>query len=628
MDLYGDPNKPGAVPIGVSTPDLKSPGEEYQQADNNWLQNPWWAAYQILNSNVRDRIIASADIRYNIMPWLYIQGKLGMDYYTRDNNSLTPQGTGYQRGGAKSNTSNFVREVNQEWTLGFDKEFGKIRVNGFFGGNKMVRSAENINVSGTDFNVPFFASVNNTKSQSIGYGYSQSGINSLLGSAEVSYGGYLFITATARNDWFSVLTPSLNSKLYPSLGGSFVFTDAFKSAMPNWLSFGKVRAAWGQVATANVGAYAVNPTYSLLGAGHLGLAMGTFSFGDNIPNPNLSPALSTETEVGTELRFLNGRAGVEFTYYSQKTTDDILSATISQASGFNSTSVNIGQLTNKGIELLLTATPVQGPITWDISFNIARNENKVVELSEGVTRLFVDEPRTRTVGVYQVVGYPFGMILGYKQKVDPASGLKVYDENGYPMRSDVYEILGNGIAKLTGGLSNSIAWKQFKLDALLDFKVGGDIYSGSEVNLTGWGLHKQTLAYREGGMPIEGVIQTGTNTDGSPIYGPLSMTLNQEQTRNYWGNLTSRAQENFMYDASFIKLRQISLEYNLPSKLLAKTPLKNVGVSFVGRNLAILYRNTDNIDPESSYTSGNGQGIDQFAMPGTRSYGFNVRVVF
>ena len=130
--------------------------------------------------------------------------------------------------------------------------------------------------------------------------------------------------------------------------------------MPDWLSFGKVRAAWGQVATANVGAYAVNPTYSLLGAGHLGIAMGTFSFGDNIPNPNLSPALSTEIEVGTELRFFNGRAGVEFTYYSQKTTDDILSATISQASGFNSTSVNIGELTNKGIELLLTATPVQG----------------------------------------------------------------------------------------------------------------------------------------------------------------------------------------------------------------------------------------------------------------------------
>ena len=626
-DLRGDPNKLGAVPVGVTTPDLKATGEEYQQANNNWLQNPWWAAYQILNQNIRDRFITSADMRYNITDWLFVQGRVGMDWYTRNNNSLVPQGTGYQRGGAKSETSNFVREINQEWTLGADKEFGKVRVNAFVGGNKMTRESEAINASGSNFNVPFFTSVNNTKSQSFGYGYSKSGINSLFGSAEVSYAGYLYITATARNDWFSVLSPANNSKLYPSLGGSFVFSDAFDN-LPEWLSFGKIRAAWGQVATANVGAYAVNPTYSLLGQGHLGIPMGTFSFGDNIPNPNLSPALSSEIELGIEARFLNGRAGIEFTYYDQKTTDDILSATISQSSGFNSTSVNIGELSNKGIELLLTGTPVQGPVTWDVSLNIARNENMVVELSEGVTRLFVEEPRTRNAAVYHVKGYPFGMILGYKQKVDPATGKKVYDANGYPIRSDVFEILGNGIAKLTGGLSNSVRWKRITLDALIDFKAGGDIYSGSEVNLTGWGLHKQTLEYREGGMPIEGVIQTGTGSDGKPVYAPLSMTLNQEQVRNYWGNLASRAQENFMYDASFVKLRQVSLEYSLPPAVLDKTPLANVAVSFVGRNLAILYRKTDNIDPEASYTNSNGQGIDQFGMPGTRSYGFNVRVVF
>jgi TonB-linked SusC/RagA family outer membrane protein len=624
MDLYGDPNKPGAVPAGVTTPDLKATGEEYQQANNNWLQNPWWAAYQILNQNVRDRFITSADMRYNILDWLYVSGRVGMDYYTRNNNSLTPQGTGYQRGGAKSETTNFVREINQEVMLGVDKEFGRVRLNAFVGGNKMVRESEAINVSGSDFNVPFFTSVNNTKSQSIGYGYNKSGINSLLGSAEISYAGYLFITATARNDWFSVLNPENNSKLYPSVGGSFVFTDAFDN-MPEWLSFGKLRAAWGQVATANVGSYAVNPTYSLLGAGHLDVPLGTFSFGDNIPNPGLSPALSSEVEVGVEARFLNGRAGIEFTYYDQVTTDDILSATISQASGFNSTSVNIGKLTNKGIELLVTGTPVQGPVTWDVSLNISRNENMVVELSEGVTRLFVEEPRTRNAAVYHVKGYPFGMILGYKQKVDPASGQKVYDANGYPIRSDVFEILGNGIAKVTGGFNNGLTWNRIRLDVLTDFKFGGDIYSGSNVNLTSWGLHKQTLEYREGGMPIEGVTETAP---GSGVYEPLSMTLNSEQVRNYWGNLAARAQEQFVYDASFIKLRQVSLEYSLPASLLNQTPLANVAISFVARNLAILYKNIDNVDPEATYTSSSGQGIEQFTMPGTRSYGFNVRVVF
>lgn len=626
-DLRGDPNKLGAVPAGVTTPDLKSPGEEYQQANNNWCQNPWWAAYQINNENIRDRFITSGDMRYNITDWLYVQGRIGMDWYTRNSYSLVPQGTGYQRGGSKSETTQFVREINQEWTLGADKEFGKIRVNGFIGGNKMTREREDIGVSGSTFNVPFFTSVNNTSSQSISYGYSKSGINSLFGSAEISYGGFFYLTATGRNDWFSVLNPKNNSKFYPSVGGSFVFTDAF-SSLPEWLSFGKLRAAWGQVATANVGAYAVVPTYSLLGQGHLGIPMGTFSFGDNIPNPNLNPALSSEIEFGTDLKFFKGRVGLELTYYTQKTTDDILSATISQSSGFNSTSVNIGELTNKGYEILVSGTPVQGEITWDVAVNLAHNENKVVELAPGVTRLFIDEPRTRNAGVYHVKGMPFGMILGYMQKVDPATGKKVYDANGYPVRSDVMEILGNGIAKMTGGLTNTVSWKRFTLDMLIDYKFGGDIYSGTEVNLTSWGLHKQTLAYREGGMPIEGVIQTGTGSDGKPIYGPLSMTLNQQQTGNYWSNMASRAQEHFMYDASYIKLRQLQLEYRLPQSILEKTPLTNVSLSVVGRNLWIIHRNTDNIDPESSYNSGSGQGIDQFAMPPTRSYGFNLRVVF
>lgn len=623
MDLYGDPNKPGAVPVGVTTPDLKIPGEEYQQANNNWCQNPWWAAYQINNENVRDRFITSGDMRYNITDWLYIQGRIGMDWYTRNNYSLVPQGTGYSRGGSRSETTNFVREINQEWTLGADKEFGKIRVNGFVGGNKMEREAENINISGTTFNVPFFASVINTSSQSIGYGYSKSGINSLFGSAEVSYGGFVYITATGRNDWFSVLNPKNNSKFYPSVGGSFVFTDAFNT-LPEWLSFGKLRAAWGQVATANVGAYAVVPTYSLLGQGHQSVPMGTFAFGETIPNPNLNPALSSEIEFGTDLKFFNGRVGLELTYYTQKTVDDILDATISQSSGFNATKVNIGELSNKGYEILVSGTPVQGEITWDISLNLAHNENKVVELAPGVTRLFIEEPRTRNAGVYHVKGMPFGMILGYKQAVDPASGKKVFDTNGYPVRSDVMEILGNGIAKMTGGLSNTVSWKRFTLDALIDYKFGGDIYSGTEVNLTGWGLHKQTLEYRDGGMPIEGVIK---NTDGT--YSPFSKTLTTNQDiRTYWSRLTGYAQEAFMYDASYIKLRQVQLEYKLPQTLLEKTPLTNVSVSFVGRNLWIIHRNTDNIDPESSYTSSSGQGIDQFAMPTTRSYGFNLRVVF
>ena len=626
-DLKGDPNKLGAVAPGVTTPDLKATGEEFQQANNNWMQNPYWVAYQFKNENIRDRFITSANARYNIFKWLWAQGQVGMDWYTRNNNFLVPQGTGYQRGGSKTETSNFVREINMEWMVGGDHEFGKFRINAFVGGNKMVRSSEAINATGGGSpSIPFFTSITNWSDRNYGYSYSKSGVNSLFGSAEVSYGNYLFITATARNDWFSVLNPANNSKLYPSLGGSFVFTDAFKG-IPQWLSYGKLRAAWGQVATANVGTYSSSITYALNGNGHLGLPMAGFSFGDNIPNPNLSPALSTELEFGTDLKFFRGRLGLEFTYYDQKTTDDILSASISRASGFLSTSVNIGELSNKGMEILVTGTPVSGAFTWDISLNLAKNKNKVIALSPGITELNVEEPRTRTVYIKHIVGYPFGMITGYVQKTD-GQGNKVYEANGSPVRSDVYEILGNGVADLTGGLNNTISWNRISLNCLIDFKFGGDIYSGTNVRLTQWGLHKQTLQNREGGMVITGVTQTGTGGSGEPIYEPLSVTLDQEGTRRYWSNLGERAEENFVYDASFIKLRQISLEYSFSPKILSKTPFNSLALSVVGRNLAILYKNIDNVDPEYGYTDSAAQGLDYFGMPTTRTFGFNLRVVF
>src|SRR5690606_21284568 len=284
-------------------------------------------------------------------------------------------------GGALSIGEDRVSEMNMEWMLGFDKAYGKFNINAFVGGNRMRRQWERISADGNNFNVQFFPSISNAKDRNYGYGFNESGINSLFGSAEIGYNGVLFLTATARQDWFSVLNPEVNSKFYPSVGAAFVFSDAV-STLPSWLSFGKVRATWAQVATANLSPYAVNNTYSLNGNAHLGRTMATFSSagGNNgsIPNSQISPALSTELEFGLDLRFFNNRLGLDIAYYSQKTTDDIVGVTISRASGFGSTQVNLGEMTNKGIELLLSGTPVQGPLTWDVSLNMAKNDNEVV----------------------------------------------------------------------------------------------------------------------------------------------------------------------------------------------------------------------------------------------------------
>ncbi|MCF0042081.1 SusC/RagA family TonB-linked outer membrane protein [Dyadobacter fanqingshengii] len=634
LDYYGDPNKPGAIAAGTDEASLslwgKKVGEEFQQANNNWGQNPYWTAYQFIKSDQKNRIITSGQLKYQLTDWLFIQGRVGMDKYSRRAEGLTPEGTGYQRGGARNLGNWDVQEVNAEYTIGVTKEFGKFGITAFGGGNRMRRKYEYTNVYGNGFNVAFFPALNNLKGKTWDYTPEESGINSLLGSAEVSYDGFLFVTATARNDWFSVLNPETNSILYPSIGTSFVFSDAIKT-LPAWISYGKVRASWAQVGNVTIGPYATNLTYSLNGNPHLGYPMASFSSamgnGGNIPNALLKPLTVTETEIGIDFRLFNNKIGVDFTYYDQQTTDDILNATISRASGFGSTSVNLGKLQNRGIELLLTATPLKSSnVTWDLTLNLARNSNKVKSLIDGVDELVMDEPRTRNSYIKNIVGQPFGMITGRVQKLSP-DGQPVFYSDGRPVGSAGYEVIGNGIAKLTGGLTNAFNYKGFDLSFLVDFKVGGDILSGTNMRLDQWGVSKRSLQGREGEAPltVSGVTQEGTE------FRPFNKTLTPQEAYNYWGSVGGEADavtNMYLYDASFVKLRQMTLGYSFPKKLLEKTPLQNLTLSFVGRNLAILFKNIDNVDPESTYSNGNSQGFDYFGFPSTRSYGFNLRATF
>jgi len=631
-NYIGDPNKPGAVPSrdqqqaqGITIFDGKAPGEEFQMSTNLWQQNPYWSAYQFRNEDTRDRIIASVDARFDINDFLYVSGQAGMDFFTLRNTQLTPQGTGYDRAGNMTETEWRTREVNIQGIFGFKKTFGDFGVDAYVGGNNMRRTNENISANGTGgFNTPFLAAINNARQRNFGYGYGKQGINSVFASAEVNYKGYLYLTGTAREDWFSVLNPEDNNILYPSVGASFVFTDAFK-VLPQWLSFGKVRASWGQVGNVNsVAPYSTLLTYNA-GSSHLNRPLGSYSSGDNLPNPDLKPFTSTELEFGTELRFFNNRLGIDIAYYDQKTTDDILNANISGASGYRTTSVNLGEISNKGLEFLITGTPVRSTITWDVSLNFAHNKSEVISLIQGQTEVTGEEPRTRTVFIKHIVGQPYGMITGITQKRD-ANGNLVFDEaNGAPISSGTYNILGNGVPDFTGGINNSFTWKSLNLAFLIDFKSGGDIYSGTNVRMTQAGFTQQSLLGRAGEAPL---TVTGVTADGAGGYKPFTKTLTPGEARNYWNQLGERAQENFVYDASFIKLRQVTLGYQVPPKVWGKFPMRSLMVSFVGRNLAIIKKNTPNIDPESSYTNSNSQGLDYFGFPATRSYGFNLRAIF
>ncbi len=629
--LKGDPNKLGAIPQDQDEASLllwgKLPGEEMPFSSSKWTQNPWWTAYQKVNSDIRDRVIASVDLRYDITDNIYVKGRIGMDWYTRREQALIAQGTGYRRQGTISEGERRIREVNAEWMVGYNESFGRLNVNAFVGGNKMTRSNEVISANGTGFNVPFFAAINNAAARNYGYGYSENGINSLFGSAELGWDGYLFLTATVRKDWFSVVNPENNSALYPSVGASWVFSDNFQ-ALPSWFSFGKARVSWAQVGNVTISPYRANLAYSLRADTHLGRPLAGFSSGNTIPNPSLIPYTSNEIEVGFDLRFLQNRLGVDFAYYNQETTDDILNAGISGTSGFTATTVNLGKMTNNGVEILLTGTPIQGEFNWDIAFNFSKNNNKVVSLIEGSDELSLAQSRTRSSRIKHIVGYPFGMVTARVQQMTD-DGRPVYTELGLVQGASEYEILGNGVPDFTGGLNNTFSYKGFNLSFLIDFKSGGVIHSGTNANLLSWGRHKATVQGREGNPAVEisGVYQSGSDGDGNPTYTEKTWTLTEQPASDYWWSVGSRDSRFVTYDASYGKLRQLTFGYSFPRSLIGDK-IQSLSLSFVGRNLAYLWKNTENISPEAGYSNGNSQGLENIGTPETRSYGFNVKVEF
>lgn len=628
-DLRGDPDKLGAVPVGFDPVDGKDVGEEMQISNNLWNANPWWAAHQFENDDKRDRIISSNVLRFDITDFLYVQGRASLDWFTRRETNITPFGTGYQRRGSMNEAERRVQETNFEGIIGFDETFGDFSINAFAGYNRMRQSTETLNLSGNNFNIPFFNTVQNLANQSLGYGLGQKGINSVFGSATFGYKDYLYITATAREDYFSTLADESNQILYPSVGGSLVFTEMLGMDETGILTFGKLRASWAQVG-GDTDPYNLLLTYGL-GQGHLGQPNANIQQ-SALPNPDLVPLTSTEFEIGADLRFLNNRIGVDFTYYRQRTTDDILSATISNASGFNSTIVNVGEMTNTGIELLLTGRPVQTPdFSWDVSFNVAYNENEVVQLAEGLDEIRnsgnLGQPRTRQAFIFNIVGQPFSAIKGFSQEY--INGQPVFDpDNGQPVRSTEVVYLGNGVHKYTGGLTNTLNWKGIYADILIDFKADADIYSGTNVGLVGSGAHRMTTERVEGPGFVAEAGRTSITVNGvDPDGEALSMVVPTEDIDNFWGAYGTLS-DRFIYDASFIKLRQVSLGYSIPRTLLANTPFNSIRLSFVARNLAILFSKLENVDPESTANNSNAQGWDYFSFPQTRSYGFNLNVRF
>ena len=592
-------------------------GNEQPLARFTNRNNPYWVAYQRFENVRRDRLYGNVSVRYQLRNWLYVQGRIGQDYFTRPYNYDRPTGT-RSIGAAASGFNGFYyqdvttfRERNMDLLIGATKTFGKFGIDLTAGGNQMQQIYDNIGTSVTNFYVRNLYTIGNGQTKNPFYNYSKKRVNSVYGSAEFSYKSILFLNLTARNDWFSVLNLNSNSYLYPSANMSFVFSQAMQSA-PAWLNYGKLRASYGEVGgDGKISPYSNNLYYTVNANQFNGNALGSVSSTVS-PNPNLRPLKIKEIELGLELKTLNNRVNLDVAVYKKNTVDEILNVDISNASGYSQTLVNVGKLENKGIEFLLTVLPVKTKaITWESGFNASYNVSKVIALANGQQRFDVGTGEFFGF-VSHEVGQPLASLRGFDYKRDGKGN--IITVGGLFQQGNIVTF-GSAIPKWVGGWQNTVNYKSFRFFTQFDFKAGYKIMSNSNLNFLREGLSKQSLVGREGG-----VLFDGTNADGTPNATKVEVEQFYSQYRG-----TGLAAP-FIYDGSFIRWRSLSLGYDL-SKLFNKTFIKGMVISAVCNNVLLITKHIDNLDPEAQVSvSDNLQGIETHTLPTTRSFGLNVNI--
>lgn len=649
--LSDNPNNVGLAVLGIApnfdqawlSEGYKDDYGRYVDWNSNIYRiNPYWSVNEMSNNSKKDRVLGHLQLNYEFTRWLSLQLRGGTDFYNFRFTNYFPQGTPVWETGQIQELNRKISENNYEALLKFNKELSPdFFVSAYLGGNIMQSNQETFDLTGTNMVVPEVISITNFTNQTNSYSLYRRQVNSAYGAIQTGYKNMLFVDATFRNDWTSSLRKGNNSYFYPSVSGSFVFSSLLNQS--NYFNFGKVRASWAEVG-GDADPYQLNLTYGLKNFSLLGKPLGEIT-NLNIPNLDLVPTRSYYWEIGTDLRGFNNRIQLDVTYYSNSTINQILPLIVPSSSGYNNAIINAGEITNKGVEVSLTASVIKtNSFNWDIILNYAKNNNKVVKLHEQVKDYTLANARWAGAAIMATEGETYGVIVGKKILRDP-NGNIVHNASGMPLYSDTQEILGNGTFDWTSGITNTFTFRNFVLSGLIDAKFGAEIYSMSDAIAYANGTATETLEGREewynseearlaagistdewtptGGYIGKGVVNTGT--EENPEYAANTTPVNPQ---DYWGSFFNNSPEHFIYDASFVKLRELTFGYKIPYKILSKTPIGSASISFVSRNLFIIYKNTPNIDPESNYNNGNGQGFEYGSLPSRRSFGFNLNIKF
>lgn len=588
--------------------------------------NPYWNIYENTNSDVRSRVTASENIEITIIPQLKLIGRAGIDTYSWNGTEFSNLGARSDVDGGMENWNSDYLSMEYNGIIKYDQKWKNFSVNALVGGSIYYRTSEKRTQAVNSILVAGFENISNsgeypTVTQTI----SRKRINSVYGSASFGFKNWLFVDFTARNDWSSTLPIDKCSYFYPSVGGSFVFSDAFHID-PSIISFGKFRASLA-FAGSDTSPYRTGQTFSYSGL-YNGQPLQSVS--TTLNNPDLLPEQTRSFETGLELKFLNNRLGVDFTFYRSDSYNLITSVALSTSSGYSRRYLNAGHIRNHGFEVILTGNPVSTRnFKWNMTLNWAKNNSLVKKVSDENSKVTILTSSNVTVNLEE--GRPYGIMRGRVWKTDEL-GRKLVDDSGKPIVSDNMQEMGCVEPKWTGSFINSFNIFGVSVNFQIDARIGGVLYSGTWNRATTAGVVAATYEGREE-YYLSSVI-LGEDTERAThgfkwkedvYYEDGTKCEKYVNPRYQFGSWDSRN----VFDASYIKLREVAVGYSIPSRVLKDTPLSAVKVSLVGRNLAILYQNTPKgIDPEAAVSSGNAQGVEYGGMPPVTTFGFDVKISF
>ena len=625
------------MPISVDIRDFKDAvdknGEMFFFGPTDRMgSNPWWYAKYSTNQDVRNRFLMNASLGYDFTKWLSLELKAGTDMYFTETenkfyagNKIAGSATGsYGMGESRfyENNFSFLLKAQQ------DNIFGDFGASATLGGNLMDRENRGLSSSQSPLLIPNLFDVNNgTNKPGVSESYSHRKMNSLYGSAQINYGGWIFLDATLRNDWTSTLAPQNRSYLYPSVSLAWVITDMIGkySTLPGWLSFAKARVSYAEVGN-DMGPYQLYNIYT----------MGTDNYGNPIVNSqgtlydaNVKNELIKSWEAGLDIRFFDSRVGLDISWYKTNATNQLINLPIS-AIAYSSKKVNAGNIQNSGWEAVLNVEPIRTrDFLWRSTVNFSANKNKILELADGVEEYSLGG--YDNLRIVAKVGGDYGDIYGtkYARVEDENSehyGKLILNGDGLPTAASGSHYLGNQNPVAQLGWINSFTWKNLTASFQIDARLGGKMFSGTLGTMENAGTAAWTVDGRDK-MVVDGVQKDGDN-----------YVVNTKETtaEKYWQQISGRAGGNLgiseenLYDATNVRLRNVSIAYSLPKNLLAGQNLfQSVKVGFSCTNVLMLYSKMRGLDPESIFaTSTNAIGFEYGAAPTSRAFVFNVSFGF